>query len=250
MTDVDRRGAAALPLPVSEPGVDPERYERVYVWQWPIRIFHWITVAAVIALFTTGLLIAFPIVTSTGEPYGVFVHARVRQVHFIAAFVFTVAYLWRVVWFFLGNRFARSGFPFIWRPSWWRNLVRQALDYLRFDFGTPHLGHNSLAGLSYTVFVIGLGLVQIVTGFALFSETNPGGFLDGVFGGVIPFLGGSARTHMWHHLAAWSFPVFAILHVYIVMLDARQYRNGLLISMITGFKFRRADRREESASED
>ena len=239
-------GAAAA----SNPAVDPERYERVYVWQWPIRIFHWTIVASITALFGTGLLIANPILTASGEPFGIFVHARVRQVHFISAFVFAVAYLWRVYWFLMGNRYARTGFPFVWRPSWWRDLAQQAWDYLRFDFGTPHLGHNSLGGLSYTVFVVGLGLVQIITGFALYGQSNPGGFLDGIFGWVIPLLGGSARTHMWHHLFAWGFPLFAILHVYIVMLDARQYRNGLLISMITGHKFRSARPREESSDED
>jgi Ni/Fe-hydrogenase 1 B-type cytochrome subunit len=228
----------------------PERYERVYVWQWPIRIFHWVVVASIVLLFATGLLIANPIVTATGEPSEVFVHARVRQLHFIAAFVFAVAYAWRLYWFLMGNRFARTGFPFVWRASWWRDLVRQAYDYLRFDFGTPHLGHNSLGGLSYLLFVAGLGLVQIGTGFALYAQSAPGGFLDGLFGWILPLLGGAARTQMWHHLAAWGFPVFAILHVYIVMLDARQYRNGLLISMITGHKFRRARDRRGSADEE
>ena len=232
--------------PTAAPAAEPERYERIYVWQRPIRLFHWTAVASLIALFTTGWLIAFPIFTATGESYDVFVMARVRQIHFIAGFVFAVAYFWRATWFFLGNQYARSGFPFVWRPSWWRDLTQQALAYVRFEFGKPHPGHNSLGGLSYTIFVIGLGLFQIVTGFALYSESNPGGFLDGLTGWAIPLLGGSARTHMWHHLASWGFVVFAILHVYIVMLDARQYRNGLLISMITGFKFRRVRKREET----
>jgi Ni/Fe-hydrogenase 1 B-type cytochrome subunit len=238
MATTHSTGVATPPAPLAE----PERYERVYVWQWPIRIFHWTAVAAIMVLFATGLLIANPILTATGEPFEVFVMARVRQVHFAAGFVFLVAYLWRCYWFVMGNRFARSGFPYFWLPSWWRDLATQAWDYMRFDFGTPHLGHNSLGGLSYTLFVVGLGLVQLVTGLALFSESNPGGVLDGLFGWTQVVLGGSARTHMWHHLAAWGFPVFAILHVYIVMLDARQYRNGLLISMITGFKFRRLRR--------
>ena len=227
-----------------------ERYERIYVWQWPIRLFHWTIVASITTLFVTGLLIANPILTATGEASNVFVHARVRQVHFIAGFVFAIAYLWRACWLVLGNRFARTGFPFVWRARWWRDLARQAWDYLRFDFGTPHLGHNALGGLSYTLFVAGLGLFQVVTGFALFAESDPGGFLDDVFGWAIPMLGGSARTHMWHHLAAWGFAIFAILHVYIVMLDARQYRNGLLISMITGHKFRRVREGEEEADGD
>jgi Ni/Fe-hydrogenase 1 B-type cytochrome subunit len=247
MMELIRPRAATTP---SASRAGPERYERVYVWQWPIRIFHWTLAASITVLFATGLMIASPILTATGEPFEVFVHARVRQVHFIAGFVFAVAYVWRAWWFLMGNRFARTGFPFFWRPSWWRELVQQAYDYLRFDFGTPHIGHNALGGLSYVLFVAGLGLLEIGTGMALFSQSNPGGFLDGVFGWVIPLLGGSARTHMWHHLASWGFAIFAILHVYIVMLDARQYRNGLLISMITGHKFRRDDGPREGADEE
>jgi len=217
----------------------PTQYERVYVWQIPIRIFHWVNAASIAVLFTTGLYIAHPVLTGLGEPWDVFVMARFRQVHFAAAFVFTVCFFWRIYWFWMGNRFARSGFPYVWRVRWWADLGRQIGDYLKLDFGHPHLGHNALAGLSYTIFAIALGWAQIFTGFALYGESNPGGLVDRLFGWVIPLLGNSFRTHMWHHLFAWSFVFFAILHVYIVLLDAREYRNGLLVSMITGFKFRR-----------
>jgi len=234
----------ASSTPLARAASAAPRYLRVYVWQWPVRAFHWATAAAVTMLFATGLYIAFPILTTNGEPYDNFLMARVRQVHFFAAFVFLVAYLWRAAFFVLGNRYARSGFPFLWRLAWWRAVARQAVDYVRFDFGEPHLGHNSLAGLSYALVPVGVGLLQMLTGFALFAESNPGGFWDGLVGWVIPLLGGSARTHQWHHLFAWVFLAFAIVHVYIVVLDARQYGNGLLSSMITGFKFEREGQEE------
>ena len=216
----------------------PRYFERVYVWQWPIRIFHWVTAFSVVALFVTGWLIAEPLLGSSGDPADHFVMGRVRQVHLIAAMAFTVAFVWRSIWFFLGNRHARSGFPCVWKPSWWVGLARQAGDYLKLEAGRPHLGHNSLAGLSYTLFVIGLGLVQIFTGFALYGQSAPGGIVDRTFGWVLPLLGGAMRTTSWHHLAAWGFVVFVILHVYIILIDARQYRNGLIVSIISGFKFR------------
>ena len=219
-------------------------YTRIYVWQWPIRIFHWVNALAITVLFLTGLFIANPFLTQTGEAYGVFVMARFRQVHFISGYVFLICLAWRLAWFVLGNKYARSGFPYFWRPSWYREVMHQAWDYLRLDFGTVHAGHNALAGLSYVIFVAGLGAAQVLTGFALYGESNPGGFWDSVCGWIVPLIGGSARAHMWHHLFAWGFLTFTILHVYIVMLDARQYRNGLLISMITGMKFQRERERE------
>lgn len=230
----------------STPAAAPRlpRYERVYVWQLPVRIFHWVNAGALVVLFATGLAITHPPFQSPGAAPDVQVMGLFRQVHFAAAYVFTAVFLWRISWFFLGNKYARSGIPYVWRPSWWRNLWRQSTDYLRLDFGHRHLGHNALAGLSYTLGVIGLGWAQIFTGFALYSESNPEGVLGRLFGWVIPLCGGSFRTHMWHHLFAWGFVVFTILHVYIVLLDARQYRNGLLSSMITGYKFRRAQEEE------
>lgn len=230
------RRVAIRALPASEP-----RYTRVYVWQWGLRSFHWVAAAAITALFATGLMIAQPTLTATGEPYDVFVMARVRQIHFAAGYVFAIAFVWRIYWFFAGNKYARSGFPYVWRADWWRKLVHQAWGYVKLDFGRPHLGHNALAGLSYVLFVGVLGLGEIVTGFALFSESSPGGAWDKLFGWVIPLLGGAFRTHMWHHLFAWGFLVFAILHIYIVLLDSRQYRNGLITAMITGFKFKQVD---------
>ena len=118
-----------------------------------------------------------------------------------------------------------------------RSPCSQAIQYLKLERGHVHLGHNALAGLSYTVLVIGLGWLQILTGLALYSESNPGGFWDKLVGWAIPIFGGSYRLHMWHHLFAWGFIVFAILHVYIVLYDDRQFKNGLISSMVAGFKF-------------
>ena len=211
-------------------------WESRLVWQWPIRLFHWTFAPSVVALFVTGLYIGDPWFTAGGASEG-YLMGWVRSIHFIAAAVFCVAFFWRIFWFWFGNKYARSGFPFVWRRRWWRALSRQALDYLRLDFGTPHMGHNALAGLAYTVLVIGLGWGQMMTGLALFGESNPGGLWDSIFGWVIPWLGGSFRTHMWHHLFAWGFAVFVVLHIYIVLLDDRQYLNGLVSSMISGRKF-------------
>jgi Ni/Fe-hydrogenase 1 B-type cytochrome subunit len=63
---------------------------------------------------------------------------------------------------------------------------------------------------------------------------------------VLPLLGGSFRTHMWHHAFAWGFVVFAILHVYIILYDSTQYGNGLITSIISGYKFyQKGDFKEE-----
>jgi Ni/Fe-hydrogenase 1 B-type cytochrome subunit len=216
----------------------PHRYfRRRYVWQWPIRWWHWINALAVTVLFSTGLYIASPRLAPAGEAFGNLVMGTVRQVHFLFAFIFMLNFLWRIYWFWMGNNYARSGFPFVWRRNWWGDLFRQLGDYLRLEHGHIHLGHNALGGLTYTIFVIFLGWMQIFSGLALYSESNPGGPFDRLFGWVIPLAGGSFQLRMWHHLFAWGFVFFAILHVYVVLFDGEQYKNGLVASMASGEKF-------------
>ncbi|HWQ42931.1 MAG TPA: cytochrome b/b6 domain-containing protein, partial [Desulfosporosinus sp.] len=41
--------------------------KRIYVWQIPIRLFHWINAICISILFTTGLFIGNPIVGVRGE---------------------------------------------------------------------------------------------------------------------------------------------------------------------------------------
>ena len=212
-------------------------YGRKYVWQAPVRLSHWVNALAVGALFLTGLYIANPALAPNGEASNHFVMGRVREIHFVAGYGLLFGFLLRIYWFYFGNNYSRSGFPFVWRKEWWADLRAQAMQYLRLERGHVHLGHNALAGLVYTFFVIFLGWCQIFTGFALYSESNPGGFWDRLLGWVIPFLGGSYMVHLWHHTLAWSFVVFTIVHLYIVFFDSHQFRNGLITSIISGYKF-------------
>ncbi len=223
-------------------------FRRKYVWQWPVRVFHWLNAAAVTVLFLTGLYIAMPFLGPAGEASDNFVMAKVRQIHFTAAFIFMVNFVWRMYWFWMGNNYARSGFPFFWRRSWWRDLFRQAWDYLRLDRGHVHLGHNALGGLAYTLGVIGLGWAQILTGMSLYAESDPAGFWGRTLGWLPPLLGGYHATHMWHHLFAWGFVAFTIIHIYIVFYDGQQYRNGLVSSMISGYKFYDEDEEDDHDS--
>ncbi len=231
-------GTSVEPLNPADVYAHPHRYfRRRYVWEWPVRVFHWVNALCVGVLFTTGLYIAWPQLAPAGEAWRHFVMGTVRTVHFTAAYVFFVNFVWRMYWFWMGNNYARSGFPFAWRAAWWRDLFRQAGDYLRLERGHVHLGHNALGGLIYTIFVIALGWCQIFTGFALYSQIHPGGFWDRALGWVIPLLGGAFQATMWHHTTAWLFVFFTIVHVYIVFYDGLQFRNGLVTSMVSGEKF-------------
>ncbi|OYY23557.1 MAG: Ni/Fe-hydrogenase, b-type cytochrome subunit, partial [Sphingobacteriia bacterium 35-40-8] len=64
------------------------RLRRVYVWELPVRYYHWLNALAIIALIITGFLIASPLaLQSNQEATNRFVMGWVRVIHFIAAYI-------------------------------------------------------------------------------------------------------------------------------------------------------------------
>ncbi|MBZ5605275.1 MAG: Ni/Fe-hydrogenase, b-type cytochrome subunit [Acidobacteriia bacterium] len=224
------------PLGKKETEVIPQATKRHYVWQVPIRLTHWVNALAIPVLFFTGLFIATPFFSPTpGEAFERFTMGHMREFHFIFGYVLLLSIAVRVYWFFVGNNYARSGFPFFWKPSWYKAVIHQMIEYMHLERGYVNIGHNSLAGCSYAGFFALCGF-EGVTGLALLGEGNPGGFWDRVLGWTTPLLGGSFRVHMWHHLAAWFIILIAMFHIYIVLYDSHLYKDGLVDSIISGEK--------------
>lgn len=215
----------------------PDAVESRLVWEAPVRIAHWLMALAVTGLLVTGFYIAWPIAFTQGEAHDSFLMGRFRQIHFAFGYVFLVGVLLRAYWFFRGNNHARSGFPFVWRKQWWAQIREQSWEYATLHFDSRYVGHNQLGGLSYTFAIVFLGLGEILTGFAMYGESNPGGFWDRAAGWITPLLGGSYGLHHWHHLFAWGLLLFVAVHIYIVIVDSIFMDNGLLNSIFTGRKY-------------
>ena len=97
-------------------------------------------------------------------------------------------------------------------------------------------GHNPVAALSYFLFVFCGSFFMIITGLAMYSENNPGGFTDTFFGWVMPVFGSTEQLHNIHHLVAWIFPVFFILHFYAILRHDFVDYTSVMSSMVTGYK--------------
>ena len=75
-----------------------ERMKRsVYVWELPVRVFHWVNALCIVVLFATGLYIGNPFVVPavSEEAHFFFLMGWARYIHFIAAFLFTANLLMR-----------------------------------------------------------------------------------------------------------------------------------------------------------
>jgi len=131
------------------------------VWDAGTRWFHWINALCVIALAVVGLVILNAgalDVSNAGK-------ITLKTIHVWIGYVFVVNLLWRIVWAFLGNRYAR-----------WRSILPGGKGYLHavrsyvaaFSAGPPeqYLGHNPLGRLGVAALCV-LIFIQAVTGLIL-----------------------------------------------------------------------------------
>jgi len=213
-------------------------FRRVYVWEFPVRAYHWVNFLCILALIVTGYLIGNPLsVEYADEAYQQYWFGTVRMIHFVAAFVFFFNFLVRIYWGFVGNRYAR-----------WPNFIphtraqfREIIETLRVDILHTRpsrfvsLGHNALAGLVYFLSFL-VFLCQALTGFALYSSMSASA-LPHYFTWVVPLMGGDFAVRQWHHAGMWFFVVFAIIHVYLVFYHDYVEGRGTMSSMVGGWKF-------------
>jgi Ni/Fe-hydrogenase 1 B-type cytochrome subunit len=217
-------------------------YRRVYVWEWPVRLYHWVNAICVFLLIVTGFLIGRPIAISySTEAYQQYWFGTIRFVHFVTAFVFFFNFLFRIYWGFVGNSYAQ------WRvfiPNS-REQFREVVRILRVDImqtrvhGKISIGHNALAGFTYFLSFL-VFLFQAVTGFALYSSMSSSAF-PRLFAGVVPLMGGDFAVRQWHHMFMWFFVVFTLVHVYLVFYHDYVEGRGTTSSMVGGWKFERED---------
>lgn len=212
--------------------------ETVYVWQLPVRYYHWINATVIVILCVTGYLIGAPIaLQKTSEASFGYWFGIVRFIHFVAAFVFFFNFVYRTYWGFVGNKYARwyNFIPF--KKSQWREIR----DVLKVDIlmvthkPVESIGHNSLAAFTYFITFLAF-TIQSFTGFGLYAAMSKS-FFPKLFAWIVPILGGDLPTRHVHHIFMWLFIIFAMIHVYLVFYHDYVERRGVTSSMIGGWKF-------------
>ncbi len=168
--------------------------EKIRVWDLPVRVFHW--------LLAGSFAIAYMIAESRS----------LRSAHMILGYTATGLIAFRIVWGFVGSRFARWN-SFLYPP-------RAAIRYLQSLFyGSPQrfLGHSPAGG--YAIFaILLLGLATGVTGYLKVNE-----------------IGGESMEDIHAALAnIWLGVV--ILHIAGVALSSWTHRENLVRAMVTGYK--------------
>jgi Ni/Fe-hydrogenase 1 B-type cytochrome subunit len=213
-------------------------YRWVYLWEWPIRAMHWTAAICILTLAVTGLYIGKPYFMTGGEASAHFLMGTVRFVHFAAAAVLVMTAIVRAYWLFMGNRYERLAALFPVRSRDWANLVRMVKFYLMIkpEEAPQYLGHNPLQQLSYTA-MYAVATISVVTGFALYGQSNPTGWIYAATNWIGPLFGGMPVVRFIHHVSTWAFLIFIPIHIYLSFRADTLERTGVISSIVSGGRF-------------
>ena len=180
---------------------------KIRIWDLPLRLFHWLLVASVIALVVTA------------EIGGDAIAWHFKIGYFVLALLF-----FRIICGFVGGYWSRFSHIF-YAPS-------TILAYLKGqDKPEYHAGHNPLGSLSVWA-LLALLILQVTSG--LFSDDE------------IAFIGPLAQfvsdatihklTHYHKEIGKSILIVLVILHVAAIAYYKRKKNTNLITPMITGDK--------------
>lgn len=172
--------------------------ERILVWDWPTRVFHW--------LFALSFIGAY--LTAESERY--------RDIHLALGYLFAGLLVFRLVWGFIGTRYARFS-TFNFAPNTVLSYLRSLLQRQAQHF----LGHNPAGALAIWL-LLGLGLLISFTGIGLDWEF-----------GTINWEDLFAEMHEW---SANFMLLIVFVHIGGVIISSYLHQENLVKAMLTGYK--------------
>jgi len=214
----------------------------VYVWEYPLRLFHWALVISLCGLSFTGYYIHNPFIV--GQTKTPFLMGWFRFAHEAFGMVFISIFLIRIVLLFIGNRWERWRAIVPLRKEQWKEMAEVAKFYL-FVRPSPvaKVGHNALAAASYCV-VYALLLTEILTGLVMFNWLRQSRILTPLVGWIPRFVS-MPNIRLIHYFLMFAFIAFGIMHIHLSLTVSRAEKRGLLDSIFTGYKIVPVDELEE-----
>lgn len=192
---------------------DASARAELFVWDVPTRVFHWSLVTLVVIAWVTS---------ETESDYLV-------QIHLLAGYLVLGLLLFRLIWGFVGTRYARF-YDFV-RP--WR-VVRDYAKQL-VAFRPPHsIGHNPLGGWMVVLLLVVLAGV-VATG--LFGGESSNGQIESA-GPLAHYVSVATASELieMHEALFNILLVLVAIHIAGVMADIVLTRDNLVRAMVTGYK--------------
>ncbi|MDD2725185.1 MAG: cytochrome b/b6 domain-containing protein [Methylovulum sp.] len=176
----------------------------IKVWDLPLRIFHWL------------LVLGFAVAYLTEDD--------LLDLHVWAGYLVFGLLLFRLVWGFIGNPYARFG-NFLCRPVTSFNYLKDIIALK----AKRYLGHNP-AGAAMIVLLLLSLLMTTLTGFAVYGADQAAGPLASI---------GPAHEKFWeeiHELFANLSVVLVLGHIAGVAVESFLHKENLARAMVHGNK--------------
>jgi len=189
------------------------RLHEVLVWDAATRLFHWLTVALVIACYVSWRM-------------------KWMNWHLWAGDALLALVLFRLLWAFFGSETARFS-AFLASP-------RAGALYLAYVLRREpdrQIGHNPVGGWM-VLLMLALLLAEALTGLYVANDVADEGPLTEIVPSVIANLITDLHSYFWDALLAAT-----VLHVMAILFYAAVIRHDLVTPMITGRKRLPLDRK-------
>jgi len=176
---------------------------KLSVWDWPLRVFHWLLVVCVIGAYTTGEL-----------------GGSLTEWHLIMGRLTLGLIVFRLLWGFIGTQSAqfKQFFPTIHRLK-------------RYFKGERHqLGHNPLGALSVFALLFSL-MALLLTGLFANDDIAYEGPLYAIIGKAL-----SDQLTGWHGALVNVLLGLVVLHVGAIFYYLLHKKINLIRPMLTGCK--------------
>ena len=228
---------------------------KVYqVWDLPTRLFHWINFTAVISLIFFGLIMLYKKelgITSVEAKIGL------KEVHVIIGYIFVLNLGFRLLWGFVGNRYAR------WRAILPGKGFLQSVQAYKASLGAGNpqqfLGHNPMGRLAITAMLLllivmaGTGLIRAgtdiyyppfgayVAEYVAAPDTDPASLVPYDPTGTIAEKADRLKAFkkpfgLIHLYSAFILMFIIVVHITAVVYTEVREGGGIISAMFTGRK--------------
>lgn len=197
-------------LPAESSPAEPPPTRTVKVWDLPTRVFHWCLVFFVLLSWLTG---------DDDAEGAAFV------LHVFSGYAVFLLVLFRVLWGFAGNRFARFAAFVTGRRAVGRHLG----SVLRLK-PERHLGHNPAGGW---MIVALLGVLALTTVTGMLAAAEKAGAL---MHGIVPVFVSKGAAGVHHVLGDNLILLLVAIHLLGVVVESLLERQNLARAMLTGRK--------------
>lgn len=212
----------------------------VYVYEAPVRFWHWAQAVMFFLLCITGFLIGWPLPANYADTWSTYLFGNIIVVHLICAMLFTLLMIYRIYWAFVGNKYSRMIFilPF-WDAMWVKGIWKTAMHYLFIEKHPPiYVGHNPLAQTAmFAMYVLG-SIAIIITGFGLYAQQW--GWDTGwmtYFGWVTHYMGGAQVVRTVHHALMYYLLLFLSFHLYMSFREDIMGHDTQISTIVNGIRY-------------